>query len=442
MANTDQSIDELGIPRITMRISPLESIPTSVDTTLTNVGEAAEAYATGQAIQAVQDSVDGKNAETLYMDDTEETPENTIAATIQRMQEALDTLAASDISYGEGSTVQAALSTIEQGISDLRTAHVATAIPMSATDTTKVSEKISTMETGLGNAVKFTEQTLEDEQKAQARTNIGAIGEDDITNVIRYEAQTLTAEQQAQARANIGASDTVRITVVNISNLAGLPQTITDARITADMVVVKSVLSNPVAQLCDWTVTAANGSLVIAKAGVGSGIGYGGTDLTLYMEKTGSETAQTSTIKQEYATSVAGLYYARTFTESDEDSIFTDVVRAGRIQIYKSGQNISVRLLSFTFDVALTAGVTYTLATLPENCRIMLMQQAVFISHDGQYRGIINVSAGTGIIAVGPWNTNIPAGTSIDLAMPIFNVSRDHDDQDVTGFTLMTPSGS
>ena len=46
-------------------------------------------------------------------------------------------------------------------------------------------------------------QTLTDEQKAQARTNIGA---DAVQGAVRYDAaQTLTDEQKAQARTNIGA---------------------------------------------------------------------------------------------------------------------------------------------------------------------------------------------------------------------------------------------
>lgn len=442
MANTDQSIDELCIPRITMRISPLESIPTTVDTTLTNVGEAAEAHATGVAIQAVQDSVDGKNAETLYMDDTEETPENTIAATIQRMQEALDTLAAGDIGYGEGSTVQAALSTIEQGISDLRTAHVATAIPMSATDTTKVSEKISTMETGLGNAVKFTAQTLEDEQKAQARTNIGAIGEDDITNVIRYEAQTLTAEQQAQARQNLDAApaDAGRVYVVTINGVAGLPHTFNNAGITADMVVVRSELSNPVSMLCDWTVTAADGSLTINKAGTGTGIGYGGTDITLYLAHTGSSTPQVSVIKQGEGSPLAGYYYSRIFTQADEDSIFASNVSSGRITAYRMGPDINIRLGDFVFNSELTAGQTYIVATLPENARVFLVQEGYFVSTNGQYYGRVAIAAGNGNMTVAPFGTNIPAGTTLKFTLPNFITSRDHNDQDLTGYTYVQPS--
>ena len=255
--------------------------------------------------------------------------------------------------------------------------------PMSASDSTTISAKISSIETGLANAVAL---------------------------------------------------------VVSISNLTSLPQTISNASITADMVVVNSVLSNQVAQMCDWTVTAANGSLTIAKSGTGTGIGYGGTDITLYLAHTGSNTAQTSTIKQIYATSKAGLYYSRAFETTDASSIFASNVSSGRIQVYKSGQNISIRLLTYTFNSQLTAGTGYTIATLPDNCKIMLMQQSFFISENGQYHGLINVTAGTGEVNITPQGANIPAGTSISLFMPLFNVSRDHDDQDVTGFTLVTPS--
>lgn len=424
MPDTENSIEEQGIPEITLTVTALSTTQNAVDATLRNAGEAADAKAAGDAIRALESTVGGLNAETLYMDDEDQTETNTIAAKIGDMEEAVD---------GLGEAIEGLSGTVDDAV--LVTAQT-------LTDAQKTQVRANIGAAAAAGVVLVTAQTLTAAQQTQVRENIGAVGASGISDVIRHSAQTLTTAQQEQARANIGAGDNTRVTVVAISNLTGLPQTITDARITADMVVVHSVLSNPVAQLCDWTVTAANGSLVIAKAGVGSGIGYGGTDLTLYMEKTGSDTAQVSVIKQEYATSVAGLYYARTFTESDEENIFTSVVRAGRIQIYKSGQNISVRLLAFTFDSALTAGTSYILATLPENCRIMLMQQSVFISYDGQYRGLITVSAGTGAINIVPWGTNIPAGTTVELAMPVFNVARDHDDQDVTGFTLMTPTGS
>jgi hypothetical protein len=59
---------------------------------------------------------------------------------------------------------------------------------------------------GSSDAVKYTEQSLTTEQKAQARENIGAAASYDIpTDAVKYTAQTLTDAQKTQARTNIGA---------------------------------------------------------------------------------------------------------------------------------------------------------------------------------------------------------------------------------------------
>lgn len=63
------------------------------------------------------------------------------------------------------------------------------------------------------NAVKYTEQSLTDEQKGQARENIGACSAQDTPAAsdspgeafIRYTEQDLTSSQKTQARTNIGA---------------------------------------------------------------------------------------------------------------------------------------------------------------------------------------------------------------------------------------------
>lgn len=61
-------------------------------------------------------------------------------------------------------------------------------------------------------------QSLTDEQKAQARTNIGA---DTVQGAVLYTPQTLSTEQQAQARENIGAGpdSAVLYTPQNLSNV-------------------------------------------------------------------------------------------------------------------------------------------------------------------------------------------------------------------------------
>lgn len=69
------------------------------------------------------------------------------------------------------------------------------------------------------------------------------------------------------------------VLVVEVASFSSLPQTINNADITSDMVVVNSVLGTPSAQTSDWTVTTANGSATIA------GSISGETSLALYLMK-------------------------------------------------------------------------------------------------------------------------------------------------------------
>ncbi len=89
------------------------------------------------------------------------------------------------------------------------------------------------------------------------------------------QIQTLTNNVSANATA-IAKCETL---VVSVASFSALPQTITNANIEDDMVVVNSVLSNPSAQTGDWTVTTTNGSLTI------SGSISGATTATLYLMK-------------------------------------------------------------------------------------------------------------------------------------------------------------
>ena len=65
--------------------------------------------------------------------------------------------------------------------------------------------------------------------------------------------------------------------VISSSSFSSLPQTISNTKIKNDQVVINSVLSNPSAQIGDWTVTTSNGSLSI------SGSISGATTITLYL---------------------------------------------------------------------------------------------------------------------------------------------------------------
>lgn len=118
------------------------------------------------------------------------------------------------------------------------------------------------------------------EVDAHADTNAS-----DITtlnqNVVKHSSQSLTAAQKTQARSNISAAEAseAKVLVLSSSSFSSLPQTITNANITSDMVCVHSELSNPSAQTADWTVSTTSGSLSV------SGSISGSTTVKLYMMK-------------------------------------------------------------------------------------------------------------------------------------------------------------
>ena len=124
--------------------------------------------------------------------------------------------------------------------------------------------------------------------------NAYSVGEQLIFNDTLYTVTTAIAIGDAlTVGTNITASDKItsqiqtltnnvakcETLVVSVASFSALPQTITNANIEDDMVVVNSVLSNPSAQTGDWTVTTSNGSLTI------SGSISGTTTATLYLMK-------------------------------------------------------------------------------------------------------------------------------------------------------------
>lgn len=98
----------------------------------------------------------------------------------------------------------------------------------------------------------------------------------DLVTGLPFKDEGLTDAEKAQFRVGIAAN----VLQVTSGSFSSLPQTITNAKITAKHVVVNHVLSNPSAQIADWTVNTANGSLTI------SGSISGATTITLYLYTT------------------------------------------------------------------------------------------------------------------------------------------------------------
>ena len=124
------------------------------------------------------------------------------------------------------------------------------------------------------NAYSVGEQLIFNDVLYKAKTAI-AVGDTLVVDTNIELAPKVTSQIQTLTN-NVAKCETL---VVSIASFSALPQTITNANIEDDMVVVNSVLSNPSAQTGDWTVTTSSGSLTI------SGSISGTTTATLYLMK-------------------------------------------------------------------------------------------------------------------------------------------------------------
>lgn len=119
-------------------------------------------------------------------------------------------------------------------------------------------------------------------QMTQAEAEAGTVTDPRVVSpsVFKISVESL-AETVAETR---------EVLVVTVASFSSLPQTVTNANITSDMVVVNSTLGTPSAQTSDWTVTASNGSLAI------DGSISGSTSVELYLMKSRSGNGTTTSI--------------------------------------------------------------------------------------------------------------------------------------------------
>ena len=99
------------------------------------------------------------------------------------------------------------------------------------------------------------------------------------TPMTEAEITTGTSTQKRVITPAVAA--TLKALVLSVSSFSSLPKTVTNSKITSDMVVLKAELGTPSAQTADWTVTTSNGSLQIT----GTNAISGSTTLKLYLMK-------------------------------------------------------------------------------------------------------------------------------------------------------------
>lgn len=106
------------------------------------------------------------------------------------------------------------------------------------------------------------------------------VGEEltDLKGDIPQNVSDLTNDLGFQTASQVASAVTeAKVLVIDIASFSSLPQTVSNSAITADHVVVNSVLGTPSAQTGDWTVTTGAGTLTV------SGSISGSTTLTLYL---------------------------------------------------------------------------------------------------------------------------------------------------------------
>lgn len=84
------------------------------------------------------------------------------------------------------------------------------------TNSDTLDTTIAALQTGVAQKVSFTDDqsaALTDDQRARARTNIGAVGA--AQAVMATTSQSFDASQQTQARSNIGAAASADLTTLN-----------------------------------------------------------------------------------------------------------------------------------------------------------------------------------------------------------------------------------
>lgn len=83
-------------------------------------------------------------------------------------------------------------------------------------------------------------------------------------DVLTFDATPTANSTNPVTSGGVKAALDSEVIVVNLASFSSLPQTVSNAAIKADHVVIDSTLGTPSAQTGDWTVTTANGSLTIS----------------------------------------------------------------------------------------------------------------------------------------------------------------------------------
>jgi hypothetical protein len=133
---------------------------------------------------------------------------------------------------------------------------------LSSSDFLIIDDSVDTMKTTLEKVKEYSVGDIQDLDTTAKASIVEAINE------VKGETTSLNT-----------AAVKLETLIVSISSVSSLPVTANNSDIESDMVVINSELSDPSAQISDWTVTTASGSLTV------SGSISGTTNIKLYLTK-------------------------------------------------------------------------------------------------------------------------------------------------------------
>jgi hypothetical protein len=133
---------------------------------------------------------------------------------------------------------------------------------LSSSDFLIIDDSVDTMKTTLEKVKEYSVGDIQDLDTTAKASIVEAINE------VKGETTSLNT-----------AAVKLETLIVSISSVSSLPVTANNSDIESDMVVINSELSDPSAQISNWTVTTASGSLTV------SGSISGTTNIKLYLTK-------------------------------------------------------------------------------------------------------------------------------------------------------------
>lgn len=282
MNNTDESIQNNGIPEISLSLSANEGLTNAVDKTLKADGEAADAKTVGDRFDTIEQetlpNIEATLARAVMYDEQAEQTDTDRATALNNIR-AVGTLAGQGLTTAQKTNARNNIGAAGSGDAAMVTEGLNTATKQTVlenigavgvveqSELTDAQKKRALKNIGAVGVVQQTGTTgYTTEEKAMARSNIGALGAGEAVSA----TTGLTAEQKTTVRNNIGAiseDDASSLITQREPFAIRIPAnaqieryTVEDSRITANHAVVSFTAAHP----ADITWTTAAGSLTVS----------------------------------------------------------------------------------------------------------------------------------------------------------------------------------